>query len=185
MDWREAMIHVAHGGMLAYPTDTLWGLGCMADDPDRVRSCLALKGTGRQPVASVIVDPGLLGDFVHLPSDASWKRFLPGPYTLVLPLKQEHLNHLSGDGGSLGVRIPDHPQLMDMVRQLGQPLLTTSLNSHDQPPAPTLRQARRTATQMGIPCVDEAFDGIGPSTVVRWSARGEWICLRQGVGRFP
>ncbi len=185
MDWDQAVDWLERGCALAYPTDTLWGLGCRADDPAAVSRCLAIKGPSRQTTSSMIVPLEWLHEIVVMPSEAEVDRFLPGPYTLVLPLRQMRFKHLADPKlSTIGIRVPNHLKLMAAVHKLGQPLLTTSLNQHGREPALNYEQAKALADVCGIGIVDEAFDGEGPSTVIRWH-QDRWHVLRQGLGPAP
>ncbi|MCB1044172.1 MAG: Sua5/YciO/YrdC/YwlC family protein [Acidobacteria bacterium] len=180
MQWQASISWLQSGGALAYPTDTLWGLGCRADDPGAVLGCLSLKGPDRQANCSVIVPIMLLHEIADVPDDID--RFLPGPYTLILPLKDKRYRHLA-QGETIGVRRPDCPDLLQTVDALGVPLVTTSLNAHGQSPAHDLLEAKQVAESWGIPCIEQSFDAVGPSTILLW--RDGWEVLRRGIGIMP
>lgn len=182
LTWRHVPEHLASGGMLAYPTDTLWGLGCRADDADLCKRCLGLKGEKRQPVASVIMTPNMLSRFVHVPAEVD--EFFPGPYTLVLPLKVSGFEHIASSDGFLGCRIPARPALIEAVGILDIPLVTTSLNRSGHAPACTFEDSEALAKRWGIGVVDEGAVLSGASTILKWDPPN-WTLLRKGVGRIP
>jgi len=184
ISWDEAYERLKKGECIAYPTDTVWGLGCIADDPERVRACLALKGELRHPVASVILPLSRIGaPYVRIEEGARFAHVLPGAYTFIFPTPDEcPLTHIAGEGPSLGVRVPRLPELNHMVEKLDAPLLTTSLNFHNEPPCTSLEQARVIAERMGISCVQVATECAGvSSSVVKWT-NGDWEVLRYGSG---
>jgi len=169
ISWADAVELLRGGGALAYPTDTVWGIGCRADDVDVVKACVARKGEKRSPICSILV-PGKdrIGEYVAfdlLPEEARAcvLSCLPGCYTFALPLPAgSPFQHIAGPGSgeathSLGVRLVDDANLMRAVEELGAPLLTTSLNITGEPPARSLREAAAVAARMGIRCIDVEF----------------------------
>ena len=68
-------------------------------------------------------------------------------------------------------------------KALGVPLVTTSLNAHGQSPAHDLLEAKQVAESWGIPCIEQSFDAVGPSTILLW--RDGWEVLRRGIGIMP
>ncbi|PIE02000.1 MAG: hypothetical protein CSA81_09060 [Acidobacteria bacterium] len=182
LTWVDAVSYMQGGGIFAYPTDTLWGLGCRADWLDLSMQTLALKGESRKPVASVVTTPEDLESLVEVPK--GWHTILPGPFTLVLPLKEPSLKHLASDDLYLGCRIPDYPKLINLVRAAGVPLITTSLNLTGQAPATCLEEARKVAEFFQVGLIEEETHMLGASTVIKWN-KTSWQILRQGLGIVP
>jgi L-threonylcarbamoyladenylate synthase len=122
------------GGVVAFPTDTVYGLGAAADDEVARRRIYRIKGrpVGLQLILMVAAESQLEG-WVHLDSraEALVRRWWPGPLTLIL--------HATG-GGTLGVRIPRHKVALELLRAAG-PLMTTSANLHGKDPALTATEA--------------------------------------------
>ena len=118
------------GGLVAFPTDTVYGVGCAASHPDSVEDIFALK---RRPVDRLI--PMLVSGVDALPSASTndadpriaalTEAFWPGALTLVLPLS-------APDGGSQAFRAPDHPVALGLIRAAGS-LYVTSANISDEP----------------------------------------------------
>lgn len=134
----RAAAHVQGGGLLVMPTDTVYGIGALASDPAAVARLLAAKGRGRQAPPPVLV-PGpqaLDGLVAALPAagralvDAFW----PGALTLVL----DAVPHLGWDlgetGGTLALRMPDHPLALALLAATG-PMAVTSANRTGLAPA--------------------------------------------------
>jgi len=186
LSWTSAVPWLKQGGILVYPTDTVWGLGCRADCADLVAACLALKGGRPNATCSVVVDAGWLADLVFLPPGEDLKPYFPGPYTLVLPLRDGRYSHLAGPGegplaASLGCRVPALPALRRLVAALGVPLVTTSVNDHGSPPALLAEQARLWAARHGLAFLRSSRCGSHPSTVLAWRGGG-WQQLRGPAG---
>lgn len=122
------------GGVVAFPTDTVYGLGAAADDEVARRRIYRIKGRPvGLPLILMVAAESQLEGWVHLDSraEALVRRWWPGPLTLIL--------HAKG-GGTLGVRIPQHKVALELLRAAG-PLMTTSANLHGKDPALTAREA--------------------------------------------
>jgi tRNA threonylcarbamoyl adenosine modification protein (Sua5/YciO/YrdC/YwlC family) len=187
LSWEKAVSHLTEGGILIYPTDTLWGLGCRADLPTLCRACLALKGESRSSVASVILTPTMLASEVQCPP--AGKALLPGPYTLVLPTVSTQWKHLCSENSQnqksfLGCRIPDHAKLIEMVAHLDVPIITTSVNSTGKDPIIHFEEADAMAKQWKVAIVREEVSLSEASTVLKWDETS-WTLLRRGSGSLP
>lgn len=134
----RAAAHVAAGGLLALPTDTVYGLGVRADDADAISRLLAAKGRGRSmPPPVLIADTAQLdGVVARVPETALalMEAFWPGALTLVLDAAPGLDWDLGDTGGTVAVRMPDHPLALALLRATG-PMAVTSANATGQPPA--------------------------------------------------
>jgi L-threonylcarbamoyladenylate synthase len=122
------------GGVVAFPTDTVYGLGAAADDEVARRRIYRIKGRPvGLPLILMVAAESQLEGWVHVDSrsEALIRRWWPGPLTLIL--------HAKG-GGTLGVRIPQHKVALELLRAAG-PLMTTSANLHGKEPALTATEA--------------------------------------------
>ncbi len=138
------------GRIVAYPTDTLLGLGVRASDPAALERLCAAKGRPEGlPVSVAVSSTEELEALLDLaPSARRWVRLhLPGPYTVLArptPTGRAALApSVVGPDGLLGVRVPDHPRARELARRVG-PITSTSANRHGAPPCRTLAGARRT-----------------------------------------
>jgi len=134
------------GGVIAFPTDTVYGLGAAADDEVATKRIYRIKGRPvGLPLILMVAAESQLEGWVHLDSraEAYVRRWWPGPLTLIL--------HAMG-GGTLGVRIPKHKVALDLLRAAG-PLMTTSANLHGKDPAMTAQEAG------ALPGVSAVMDG--------------------------
>ncbi|MFI5282801.1 MAG: L-threonylcarbamoyladenylate synthase [Candidatus Dormibacterales bacterium] len=125
---------VRGGGVVAFPTDTVYGLGAAADDEVARRRIYRLKGRPvGMPLILMVAAESQLEGWVHVDSraEAMMRRWWPGPLTLIL--------HAIG-GGTLGVRIPKHKAALGLLRAAG-PMMTTSANLHGGDPAMTAEEA--------------------------------------------
>jgi L-threonylcarbamoyladenylate synthase len=131
------------GGVIAFPTDTVYGLAAAADDEVARRRIFLIKGRPvGLPLILMAAAESQLEGFVHLDSraEAIIRSWWPGPLTVIL--------HAKG-GGTLGVRIPKHDVALELLRAAG-PLMTTSANLHGKDPAMTAAEA---ATLNGLAAI--------------------------------
>jgi L-threonylcarbamoyladenylate synthase len=122
------------GGVVAFPTDTVYGLGADAADDVAQRRIYRIKGRPvGLPLILMAAAESQLDGWVHVDSRSEdmIRRWWPGPLTLIL--------HAKG-GGTLGVRIPNHEVTLELLRASG-PLMTTSANLHGKDPAMTAEEA--------------------------------------------
>jgi len=144
-----AVRSLRRGGLVVYPTDTLWGLGVRPDDPAAVRRLYALKERpGGMPVSVAVSSYEELEPFVELSSTAraTIRRWLPGPFTFLLraspKARREWAPSVLGESHTVGVRIPGHPVARALLARTG-PLTTTSANRHGARPCRSAAETRR------------------------------------------
>lgn len=136
----RVVTHMQGGGLLAYPTETVYGLGSRALQAD-VASLAALKGrSAGKPFLLLISDRSMAeahGLAFNASADALARAFWPGPLTLVLPGGSGRLpDLLRGPDGGIAVRWTSHHAIAQLVAALGVPLTSTSANLPGQPPGP-------------------------------------------------
>jgi L-threonylcarbamoyladenylate synthase len=160
---REAAAIIRAGGLVAFPTETVYGLGADALNPDAVRRIFDAKG--RPPTNPVIVHVGsieALGLVAEAPERARRvaEGFWPGPLTLVLQSRPAVPDIVTAGGDTVGVRMPRHPVALALIREAGTPIAAPSANLSERL-SPTT--ARHVADQLGNR-VDMILDG-GPTEV--------------------
>jgi tRNA threonylcarbamoyl adenosine modification protein (Sua5/YciO/YrdC/YwlC family) len=131
---RRAARLLRSGAVIAFPTDTVYGLAASADDEVAQKRIYQIKGRpAGMPLILMVAAESQLEGIVHVDSRAEsyMRRWWPGPLTLIL--------HANG-GGTLGVRIPKHKVALDLLRHAG-PLMTTSANRHGLEPAMNAEEA--------------------------------------------
>ncbi|HEY1419587.1 MAG TPA: L-threonylcarbamoyladenylate synthase [Candidatus Dormibacteraeota bacterium] len=164
------------GGVLAFPTDTVYGLGAAADDELARQRIYHIKGRPiGLPLILMVAAESQLEGWVHVDSRAQaiMRRWWPGPLTLVL--------HAIG-GGTLGVRIPKHKVALDLLRSAG-PLMTTSANLHGADPAMTAVEAGALDGVMAV--LDGGTAPGGTASTVLDLTGPEPHVLREGAITMP
>ncbi len=170
------------GGLVAFPTDTVYGVGALAFDEVAVQSVYAAKGRSEEKAIPVLLgDPADLDQVAaSLPETAHRlaQRFWPGPLTLVV-FKQKTLPAAVSPTETVGVRVPDHPVARTLLRASG-PLAVTSANISGQPSPCT---AREVLAQLGgrVPLIIDGGRTPGgvPSTVLDCT-KPDPVILRAG-----
>ncbi len=118
------------GGLIVYPTDTIYGLGADLFNKGAMERIFKLKKTSRQKLLSFICpDLASVADWAYVPTSAYriLRRVTPGKYTFVLRASKEVPKILLQKRPTVGVRIPDSPVALGLARELGRPLLSTSV----------------------------------------------------------
>jgi tRNA threonylcarbamoyl adenosine modification protein (Sua5/YciO/YrdC/YwlC family) len=119
------------GGVIAYPTDTIYGIGCDIFNRKGVKKIYQIKQRDpRKPFSFICSDLSEVANYAQV-SNAAFKimkRYLPGPYTFVLEASRVVPDLLTTKQKTVGIRIPDNPIALQIVRELGHPLVTTSAN---------------------------------------------------------
>ena len=140
----EAVHVVQRGGLVVLPTDTVYGIGADAFDPDAVAALLAAKGRGRQMPPPVLV--GSLATLDGLATDvpdaarALATHFWPGALTLILAAQPSLAWDLGETFGTVALRMPDHPTALALLARTG-PMAVSSANRSGSPAAVTAQDA--------------------------------------------
>ncbi len=172
--------------LIAYPTDSCYALGCRIGSPDGANRIRRLRHLDdRHHFTLVCADFAQLGQLVHLDNAAfrAIKAATPGPYTFILPASKEVPRRLAHPRKrTVGVRIPDHPVAHALVRELGEPLLSSTLllPDDDQPMTEGWQIKERLDHDLDA-VVDSGDCGTEPTTVVDWS-EGHPEIVRIGAG---
>ncbi|MBT5710210.1 threonylcarbamoyl-AMP synthase, partial [Candidatus Poribacteria bacterium] len=127
------------GGVVALPTDTVYGIGVDPSNRDAIRRLFHIKRRdGARPIPILLADVTNIGNVCDSPSEIAMRlaeEFLPGPLTLVVPLSAELPRELTAGSGTVGVRVPNHDLARDFIRACGGMLAVTSANISGEPPA--------------------------------------------------
>ncbi|MGR9106372.1 MAG: Sua5/YciO/YrdC/YwlC family protein [Gammaproteobacteria bacterium] len=141
-----AIRHLAAGGVLAYPTEAVFGLGCDPDNPDAIQTLLKLKD--RSPEKGLILIAAefqQLLPYIDLSAVRDWNKILktwPGPITWLIKARPTVPFRLRGNHESIAVRVTAHPLASSLCRAFGKPLVSTSANPGGAPPAKSALKTR-------------------------------------------
>ncbi|NJD11970.1 MAG: L-threonylcarbamoyladenylate synthase [Gemmatimonadetes bacterium] len=133
--------HLANGGIIAYPTETVYGFGT-ALHHDALVALARLKGReGTRPFLLLDAEPLRLPGLEWTPAASLLaRRFWPGPLSLALPATELYPPQVRSPAGTVAVRDTPHPPLRALLRRLAEPLTSTSANLPGQPPAITMTE---------------------------------------------
>lgn len=132
---KRAVEVLRDGGLLVYPTDTVYGLGCDVTNKGALGRLRRVKGrTSRKPMSFVCSDLTHISQYAHVSNFAyrTLKRHLPGAYTFILKATRDTPRMLQSKQKTVGIRIPDHPVPLALVTALGNPVISTSANRSEQ-----------------------------------------------------
>lgn len=177
----EAADVVARGGLICYPTDTVYGLGCDPLNALAVQEVVQVKGGRTKPMPILVKGPEDAERLAHV-SDRARKfarKFWPGPLTMVLPAR-DVLPKILAQEGTVGLRSPKHAICLDLLALCSGALVGTSANLTGKPPATS---AEEVAKELGDR-VDLVLDGgrspVGVASTVIDLTKTRFIILRDG-----
>ena len=122
---------IRKGKLFIYPTDTIYGLGCNAEDKEAVEKIKQIKQRDKDKPLSIIA-PTIDWIKENLIVDCDLDKYLPGPYTIILKKKNPEFLEWVSNKESLGIRIPDH-EFTRQIQESGLPFITTSVNLSGEP----------------------------------------------------
>lgn len=186
---QKAVDVLTSGGLIIYPTDTVYALGCASHNTKALEKLAKIKNAkkAKQPVSLVCSSISQAADYTGQMDNATFrmlKTHFPGPYTFILPVMQK-LPKALGKRSSIGIRIPKHDGICALIEALGQPLASASLHHEDEVRDYTtdpdeIEQEWGSVIDLFI---DNGFGGNQPSTVVDLCVSPPKI-IRQGMGEF-
>jgi L-threonylcarbamoyladenylate synthase len=186
-DLARAARIIREGGLVAFPTETVYGLGANALDAEAVRRIFALKG--RPPTSPLIVHVESV-EMCRMvvsgwPEEAERlaSKYWPGPLTLVLPKRTQIPDEVTAGLPTVGIRIPAHPLAIQLIRECGLPLAAPSANRFTQL-SPTTAEHVREAFGSDLYVLDGGPCRVGIESTVVSLAGPEPVLLRPGMIPF-
>lgn len=187
----DAAAAIKRGGLLVYPTETFYGLGCDALNPDAVGAVYAAKRRPYGlPLPVVVGDKAQINDIaahVYPLADALMDRFWPGPLSIIFPARPEVPDLLTAGSRRIAARLSSHPAAADLCRESGMVLTSSSANISGVPPVsdPELLDPALESLVSGLYDAAPAPAGGEPSTIVDVvpgpDGQGTLRVLRQGA----
>ncbi|MEP6949005.1 MAG: L-threonylcarbamoyladenylate synthase [Ginsengibacter sp.] len=176
------------GGIIIYPTDTIYGLGCDIYQQKAIERICKIKNVDPQKaqLSFICRDLSNLSDYtksIDTPLYRVLKNHLPGPYTFILPASKEVPKILKSKKDTIGLRIPDNVICGAILETLGNPILSASLPGEMVEEYTDPEIIYETFGKLVDYVIDGGPGGIEPSTVVDCTS-GEWIVTRQGLGEW-
>lgn len=176
------------GGVIIYPTDTIYGLGCDINQHRAVERISKIKNIDPQKaqLSFICRDLSHLSDYtksIDTPLYRLLKRYLPGPYTFILPASKQVPKMLQSKKSTIGLRVPDNNICHHILDELGNPILSASLPGDmvEEYTDPEVIY-EKFGDQVDF-VIDGGIGGMVPSTIVDCTG-DEWIITRQGLGEI-
>jgi len=185
---RRAADAIRRGELVVFPTETVYGLA--ADALNEAAVALVFEAKGREETRALPVQIAGVEQLSRVASGipqgalALAERFWPGPLTLVLPKSDAVPDAVTGGGGTIGVRVPDHPVALALLRELGTPIVATSANVSGRSAPRSAGCAIRGFGNLVSIVLDAGECRIGvPSTVVDMTVTPPRIVREGAIGR--
>lgn len=183
---RQAVDILRKGGVIIYPTDTVYGIGCDILQADAIERICRIKGIlpHKANLSFICNDLSHLSEYtkpISTPTFRLLKDHLPGPYTFILPASKLVPKILQSKKSTIGLRIPDNPIAMALVRELGRPILSTSLPGEQVEDTTDPDVMYENFGSQVDAVIDGGIGGMVPSTVVDCSEE-EPVVIREGAG---
>ena len=185
---KTIIVCLLDGGVIVYPTDTIYGLGCDIFKPKAIEKICRIKNIdpAKAQLSFVCSDLSDLSKYtrsISTPLYRLLKNYLPGPYTFILPASKEVPKILQSKKNTIGLRIPDNKIANTIVDQLDHPLLSASLPGEMVEEYTDPELIYENFKKLVDIVIDGGIGGMDPSTVVDCTNEPYQI-LRQGVGKF-
>ncbi len=185
---RKAVECLQNGGIIIYPTDTIYGIGCDIFKPKAVERIAEIIGDKKKKNAMTFIchDLANLSDYTKPISNSIFKvmkRTLPGPFTFILEANSNVPKIVQSNKKTVGIRVPDNTIAREIVRELGHPILSTSIKDDDEvleyttDPELIYEKYENLVDLM----IDGGYGDNVPSTVVDCTS-GEIEIVREGKG---
>ena len=187
---REIVSCLRDGGIIIYPTDTVYAIGCDLFNNKAVQKVSKLKGVKpeKMNLSFICNDLSHISEFVRNLSTGHFKlmkSLLPGPYTFILEANNQVPKILDTKKKSVGIRIPNHEIPRSIVRELGNPLVTTSIKNDDEILEYTTNPDDIFDDYKNIVdiIINGGYGGNIPSTVIDCTS-DEPVLIRKGLGEW-
>lgn len=178
---------LSNDGVVVYPTDTVYAMGCSIHSRKAYDRIMQIKGVKEKEArfSLICADLSHLSDFAKV-DNATFrllKTNLPGPFTFILNASGKVPEKVLSKRKTIGLRIPENPILIELIKGLDAPLLTTSIKLADDiveyiSDPELIHEVYETKIDA---CIDGGYGGLEPSTVVDCTG-DEWEIVRQGKG---
>jgi tRNA threonylcarbamoyl adenosine modification protein (Sua5/YciO/YrdC/YwlC family) len=179
---------LSKGNVIIYPTDTIYGLGCDIYQQKAIERICRIKQVNpqKQQLSFICHDLSDLSQYtksISTPLYRMLKSYLPGPYTFILPASKEVPKILKSKKDTVGIRVPDNNIARAIVKELGRPILSTTLPGDmvEEYTDPELMYAN--FEKLVDIVVDGGIGGMMPSTVIDCTGE-EPVIVRQGAGEW-
>jgi len=179
----NALEVLKNGGLILYPTDTVWGIGCDATNPDAVKKVYELKERqDKKALICLVADDRMLSRYVKEIPKVAYDLFevSDGPITIIYDDAQNLAANLIAEDRSIGIRIPDDDFCFQLIRRFGKPIVSTSANISTQPTPKSFKEIAPRILKGVDYVVNLHREKIctKPSSIIKLSANGKVKIIR-------
>lgn len=139
-DINQALETLKNGGLILYPTDTIWGIGCDATNPEAIEKVFALKGRDKSKSMLILLhNDNQLASYVKEIPEVAYEliEVTERPLTIIYSGAKNLASNALAEDGSIGIRIADHPFCQQLLQRFRKPIISTSANISGEPSALT------------------------------------------------
>jgi tRNA threonylcarbamoyl adenosine modification protein (Sua5/YciO/YrdC/YwlC family) len=183
---QETVRVLKKGGVIVLPTDTVYGMSCDIFSQESLKKLFRAKGRDKfKPMSIMCSEISDIANYALVPNFAFrlMKRCLPGPYTFILEASKKIPKHIRSNTGTIGIRIPDSPLCFSILKEMGSPLITTSVNLTGEAPLNDPDLIEDTFKHEIEILIDVGTLQTSQSTVIDLTS-GFPELIRQGEGKF-
>jgi tRNA threonylcarbamoyl adenosine modification protein (Sua5/YciO/YrdC/YwlC family) len=185
---RQAAEVLRDGGVIVYPTDTIYGLGCDIFNHKAVEKICRIKGVdpARAQLSFVCYDLSHLSEYARqlsTPVYRNLRQYLPGPYTFILGASRQVPKILKTKKDTVGIRVPGNEIAREIARELGNPILSASLPGEQVEDYTDPDAIHDRFEKLVDLVIDGGIGGTVPSTIVDYTS-GEPVVVREGAGEW-
>jgi tRNA threonylcarbamoyl adenosine modification protein (Sua5/YciO/YrdC/YwlC family) len=180
---QQAVDVLERGGLIAYPTDTVYGLGCDLMNKSAIERLYQVKGMQKNKnLAFICHDLSDIAKYAVVDNSVyrMLKHNLPGPYCFILTATREVPKMVLTKQKTVGIRVPDHPVIIALTKALGRPIISTTAQRSGEDPLIDPSEIRDEFKGLDL-VLDAGVGGLVPTTVVDLS-QGFVEVIREGAG---
>jgi L-threonylcarbamoyladenylate synthase len=184
-DINNAVSVLESGGLILYPTDTIWGIGCDATNTEAVTRIYNLKKREDKKSMLVLIDTEIrLLQYVKDVPEIAWELIEASdkPLTIIYPEAKNLAANLVAEDGSIGIRIPDHDFCSRLIAKFRKPIVSTSANLSNEKSPQTFHEISeeiKTKVDYIVSYQQKDTDPGRVSTIIKLKLNGEFSILRQ------
>lgn len=184
-DINQAVKILKSGGIILYPTDTIWGIGCDATNPEAVSKIYQIKQREDSKSMLVLIDqPGRIPSYISEMPEIAWDliELADKPLTIIYPKAKNLAPNLIAPDGSIGIRVVNHEFCKKLIGRFGRPIVSTSANISGKPSPTSFNNIDKEIKEKVDFIVSEEFDNPvsdRPSGIIKLGIKGEIKIIRE------
>jgi L-threonylcarbamoyladenylate synthase len=182
---KNAVEVLRKGGIILYPTDTIWGIGCDATNPEAVSKIYQIKQREDTKSMLILIDkPGRIPSYISEMPEIAWDliELSDKPLTIIYPKAKNLAKNLIAPDGSVGIRVVNHEFCSKLIGRFGRPIVSTSANISGKPFPKSFSNIDKEIKEGVDYMVSEEFDNPvsdKPSGIIMLGASGEVKVIRE------